>query len=75
MILIQIIKISKLIKMILKWISIYILLGIISLIFIYFSRYDELITDKLIPKIMNATKSELNQNNQEDQEEQEDEND
>jgi hypothetical protein len=49
-------NIIKLIKIILKWLMIYLFVGMICFIFVYFSRYDELLIDTLLPRIISECK-------------------
>ncbi len=53
-------NIIMIIKIILKWFIIYLFVGMISFIFVYFSRYDELLMDTLLPRIISECKLNMN---------------
>jgi hypothetical protein len=52
----NVMNIINIIKKILKWLILYLLIGMVCFIFIYFSRYDELLINTLLPNIIHNCK-------------------
>ncbi len=55
-----IMNIIKLFTFISKWLFIYLFMGILCFIFVYFSRYDELLMDTLLLNLIHNCKLNMN---------------